>query len=103
MIFIVMSDKKNITEAKLRTIIREELINKLRQIREASEPELAAKESHEISAAASALLKAVAAFEEEKLPEVPAELESALSAAKSILNNMSDNPGRYKRGSVCSE
>jgi hypothetical protein len=93
-----MSNKKlHMTESKLRSVVREELINKLRSIKEATE-DVVAKESHEISAAASTLKKAIDAFNAEDLPEVPSELASALSTASSVLDNMSDNPGRYKGG-----
>lgn len=83
-----------ITEKTVRKIIREAIIQRL--VAEAVEVE--SKESHEISAAANNLLKAIQTFEEEGLPDVPAELDSALKSAKMILNNMSDNPGRYKGG-----
>jgi hypothetical protein len=93
-----MSNKKlHMTESSLRSIVREELINKLRSLKEATE-DVVAKESHEISAAASTLKKAIDAFNAEDLPEIPSELSSALSSASSVLDNMADNPGRYKGG-----
>lgn len=92
----MQSQKLNITESKLRKIVREEIISKLRSIKEATEVDT--KESHEISAAASTLRKAIDTFNDENLPEVPTELSTALSTALTVLNNMSDNPGRYKGG-----
>jgi hypothetical protein len=81
-------------ESELRKLIREEI--KKRIINEAVEVE--ERESHEISAIANALNKAIAIFNEENLPEIPNELATALKTAKSILTNMTDNPGQYKAG-----
>jgi hypothetical protein len=93
-----MSNKKlHMTESSLRNVVREEIINRLRSLKEATD-DVVAKESHEISAAASTLKKAIDAFNAEDLPEVPTELAAALSSASSVLDNMSDNPGRYKGG-----
>lgn len=85
--------KMTITEARLREIIAEEYVKALR---EAKDEEETPKASHEISAAATALLSAIEAFEAEDLPEIPTELLGALKASKVILTNMSDNPGRYR-------
>jgi hypothetical protein len=81
-----------ITESRLKEIILEECVRMMREQKEEEAP----KASHEISAAASSLLSAIETFTSEDLPEVPTELSTALKAAKLILTNMSDNPGRYR-------
>lgn len=88
-----------ITEKTVRKIIREAIKQRL-GLTEAVEVE--SKESHEISAAANLLLKAIKAFEDEGLPDIPSELSTALKSASVVLNNMSDNPGRYKGGASAS-
>lgn len=88
--------KVTFTKDEIRTFINEEL----KALRESSEgaEEAEGKKSHEISAAADTLADAITAFNDAGLPEVPEELKSSLSRAKSILDNMSDNPGQYKGG-----
>lgn len=89
-----------VTKKQLLNIVREEVYTHLKAVlKEAQTPkEFETKESHEISAAASTLKKAIDAFNDENLPEVPSELSTALTTATGVLTNMSDNPGRYKGG-----
>lgn len=82
-----------IKESRLKEIVLEEMVKLMREEKAAEE---SPKASHEISAAANALRTAIEQFESEGLPEIPIELTTALKVAKTIADNMSDNPGRYR-------
>lgn len=87
----------SITISRVREIVLEEIIKHQRKVlKEAKEEQ--PKQSHEISAAANELKTAIKKFNDEDLPEVPTELQTALKVAETVLTNMSDNPGRYRGG-----
>lgn len=90
-----MKQKIIISKDRIRKIVQEEW---RRALTEAEDVDASEKKSYEISAAADALSDAITTFNDAGLPEVPDELKSCLKRAKTILDNMSDNPGQYKGG-----